>query len=47
MVDCNTDDAEVAAYFPYCEEENRKKLPALLYSQPSLNNDGKSDTVDL
>lgn len=40
-IDCNTDDKNVIQQFIYCGEEHRKQLPALLFSEPNLNIDGK------
>lgn len=37
MLDCNTDDESVLTEFAYCSDENRKLLPALIFSDPVLN----------
>lgn len=37
LVDCNTDDKDVAKNFIYCQDDTRPQLPALMFSEPSLN----------
>ena len=37
LVDCNTEDKDLAKSFVYCESPYREQLPALMFSDPALN----------
>ena len=37
LLDCNTEDPMVAQSFIYCQDPYREQLPALMFSEPSLN----------
>ena len=37
LLDCNTEDEMVTQSFVYCQDPYRAQLPALMFSEPSLN----------
>ena len=36
-MDCNTQDEQVVKNFAFCSNEMKKELPALMYTEPSMN----------
>lgn len=37
LIDCNTNDEQVKKAFTYCESPIREQLPAIMFTEPSLN----------